>query len=63
MCEFDKTPKKEEVKKCIQIAKENNCVVSLVWRLKWSGRYDRYYYGDENPEEQYESIKNIIYGL
>lgn len=62
-CDFDYTPTEEEVKKCIEIAKETNCIVHLIWRKKWSGKYERHFYGDENAESKIKEIKSIIYGL
>lgn len=38
-CEFDTVPNDDDLLKCIEIAKENDCIVHLQWSLKWSGNH------------------------
>jgi len=62
MCPFDTTPKDEDIKDCIELAKQNNCIIHLTWRMKWSGDYGRYIYPHNTFEEIKESLPKI-YGM
>lgn len=62
MCDFDYTPTDEDIQKCLEIAKRDNCVVKLCWNKKWSGHYSRCI----RPEHTFEEIKESlpkIYGM
>lgn len=61
-CEFDRTPTDDDLLKCIEIAKEDDCIVHLQWCLKWSGNY----YVQVTKDSTLETIKERlpkIYGI
>ena len=62
MCPFDTTPKDDDIEKCIELAKQNDCVIELFWRMKWSGNYSRYIYPESTFDEIKESLPKI-YGV
>lgn len=60
--EFNESPSDNDIKECIELAKKYNCVINLVWTLKWSGHFSRYIY----PNSIFEDIKNAMprcYGM
>jgi len=62
MCEFDYTPSVEDIMEAINLANKNNCIIKLVWRLKYSGEYSRFIY----PSNTFDDIKKslpTIYGV
>lgn len=62
VCEFDKTPSEDDIKQALQLAKEHNCVIEIVWTLKWSGTYKRMF----DSETTFEAAMNSLpkcYGL
>ena len=60
--DFDTVPNDEDLLKCIEIAKKNDCMVQLKWCLKWSGNY----YITATKDSTLESLKERMpktYGL
>ena len=60
--EFNESPSDNDIKECIELAKQYNCVINLVWTLKWSGHFSRYIH----PNSTFEDIKNTMprcYGM
>lgn len=60
--EFNESPSDNDIKECIELAKKDNCVINLVWTLKWSGHFSRYIH----PNSTFEDIKNTMprcYGM
>lgn len=60
--EFNESPSDNDIKECIELAKKYNCVINLVWTLKWSGHFSHYIH----PNSTFEDIKNTMprcYGL
>ena len=60
--EFNESPSDNDIRECIELAKQYNCVINLVWTLKWSGHFSRYIH----PNSTFEDIKNTMprcYGL
>ena len=57
------TPQIEHIQKCIEIAKENDCIVSLEWNKKWSGHYRRYIYAEDNAQDVFDNRLPKVYGL
>ena len=53
----------EDIKQCVEIAKSNNCIVSLTWTVKWSGTYTRHITKDDDPQKFYEEKLPKFYGL
>lgn len=49
----DRSPIIEDIQRCIDIAKENDCVVRLEWYIKWSGNYHIYIDSKSNAEHVY----------
>lgn len=47
----NRTPSDEEIKECIEIAKEENCVVKLKWLFPHNGWHERYIKDDMTFEE------------
>ena len=60
---LNETPSLDDVKQCVEIAKENNCVVKLEWIMKWSGHYSRYIWADDDPQEFYDNKLPQLYGM
>ena len=52
-----------DIKDCIAIARKENCVVQLIWSMKWSGTYDRYIYADDDPSEVMKNRIPHTYGV
>lgn len=61
--ELNATPTFEDVKACVKIAKENNCIVELKWTMKWSGHYSRYIRATDDPQEFYDTKLPKVYGM
>ena len=62
--DFNSTPTKEDVEFCINKAKNEDCVVKLFWRTKWSGEYCRYIYPSSDIESVLNSLpKNMVYNF
>lgn len=57
------TPTVEHIQHCIDIAKENDCIVSLEWVMKWSGHYSRYIYADDNALDVFNNRLPKVYGM
>lgn len=57
------TPTIEHIQQCIDIAKEKDCIVSLEWNKKWSGRYSRYIYANDNAKDVFDNRLPKVYGL
>ena len=57
------TPTVEHIQRCIEIAKENDCIVSLEWVMKWNGHYSRYIYADDNALDVFNNRLPKVYGL
>ena len=57
----------EQIKKTrdsyIEIAKENDCIVSLEWTKKWSGHYKRYIYAEDDALDVFDNRIPKVYGL
>jgi len=49
----DRSPIIEDIQRCIDIAKEHDCVVRLEWHIKWSGHYHIYINSKSNAEDIY----------
>lgn len=47
----NRTPSDEEIKECIEIAKEENCVVKLKWLFPHNGWHERLIKRDMTFEE------------
>lgn len=61
-CEFDHTPKDDDILEAISLAKKYECIIKLSWTLKWSGNYYRLI----TSESKFEDVKNSlpkIYGI
>lgn len=56
------TPSDEEVKDCIRIAKEEDCVVKMKWYFPYNGWHERYIKKDMTFEEVNDSLPTI-YGV
>lgn len=56
------TPSDEEVKDCIRIAKEEDCVVKMKWYFPYNGWNERYIKKDMTFEEVNDSLPTI-YGV
>lgn len=56
------TPSDDEIKDCLKIAKEEDCIVKLIWHFPYSGQYERYIKKDMTFEEVNDSLP-IIYGI
>lgn len=56
------TPSDEEVKDCIRIAKEEDCVVKMKWHFPYNGWHERYIKKDMTFEEVNDSLPTI-YGV
>lgn len=61
--EKNMTPTLEDVTECVRIAKENDCIVELIWVMKWSGTYKRLIYSDDDPQDVYDHRLPHVYGL
>ena len=60
--EFDKVPSDDDIIECIELANKYDCIINLVWTLKWSGHFSRYIH----PNSIFEEINNAIprsYGM
>ena len=57
------TPTVEHIQKCIDIAKENDCIVSLEWVMNWYGHYSRYIYADDDALNVFNNRLPKIYGM
>lgn len=49
----DRSPIIEDIQRCIDIAKENDCIVMLEWFVTRSGKYYMYIDSEGNAEEIY----------
>ena len=56
-------PTVEHIQKCIEIAKEQNCIVSLEWTLPWSGHYSRYVYAEDDALDVFNNRLPKVYGM
>ena len=56
-------PTVEHIQQCIDIAKENDCIVSLEWTIKWSGHYSRYIYADDEALDVFNNRLPKVYGM
>jgi hypothetical protein len=63
MDELNETPTLDDIKACVAIAKENDCIVKLEWTMKWSGHYARYIRASDDPQEFYDNKLPKVYGL
>ena len=61
--ELSTTPTLEDIKECVSIAKEKDCIVQLEWNMKWSGHYSRYIRASDDPQEFYDNKLPKVYGL
>ena len=61
--ELNATPTLDDIKTCVAIAKENNCIVKLNWTMKWSGNYARCIRASDDPQEFYDNKLPKVYGL
>ena len=59
----ERTPNIEHIQRCIEIAKENDCIVSLEWTMKWSGHYKRYIYAEDDAQDVFDNRIPHVYGL
>lgn len=61
--EISQTPTLEDIKECIEIAKRDNCVVNLIWHMKWSGKYSQYIRAEDDPQKYFDENIPRIYGV
>lgn len=61
--EMDQTPTLEDIKECVEIAKRDNCVVNLLWYKQYSGKYSRYIWANNDPQEYFNKHIPRIYGV
>ena len=59
----DRSPIIEDIQRCIDIAKENDCVVRLEWFIKWSGKYSVQVNSKSNAEDVYVHEVPKVYGI
>lgn len=58
----DRTPSDEEIKACIDIANEEDCIVKLRWFFSYNGWHDRYIEKGMTFEEVNDSLPKV-YGV
>ena len=58
----NRTPSNEEVKDCIKIANEEDCVVKMKWFFLYNGWHERYIKKDMTCEEVKDSLPTV-YGV
>lgn len=56
------TPSDEDIKDCIRIAKEEDCVVKMKWFFPYNGWHERYIKKDMTFEEVNDSLPTV-YGV
>lgn len=56
------TPSDEEIKDCIRIAKEEDCVVKMKWFFPYNGWHERYIKKDMTFEEVNNGLPTV-YGI
>ena len=61
--ELNTTPTLDDIKECVSIAKENDCIVKLNWTMKWSGHYARCIRATDDPQEFYDTKLPKVYGM
>ena len=61
--EHECLPTVEHIQKCIEIAKVNDCIVSLEWVVPYSGRYSRYINAEDDAQDFYNKKIPKIYGV
>lgn len=61
--DLSKTPTLEDIKECVEIAKNDNCIVELIWHTKWSGLYSRYIRAEDDPQKYFRDSIPHVYGL
>ena len=61
--ELSTTPTLDDIQACVEIAKENDCIVELNWIMKWSGQYSRYIRATDDPQEFYDTKLPKVYGI
>ena len=54
VAEYNCPPTKEDIAEAIDVAKNNHCIVSIRWNMKYSGSYQRYIYEDDDVDDVYE---------
>lgn len=59
----ERKPTIEHIQKCIEIAKENDCIVSLEWTVQWSGHYSRFIYADDVAQDVFDNRLPKVYPL
>ena len=64
LLEKDETrPTVEHIQKCIEIATEQNCIVSLEWTMPWCGHYSRYIYAEDDALDVFNNRLPKVYGM
>ena len=58
----DRTPSDEEIKACIDIANEEDCIVKLRWFFPYNSWHDRYIEKGMTFEEVNDSLPKV-YGV
>jgi hypothetical protein len=59
---LNKTPTKEDIQSAIEIAAQHDCIVKLIWYVRYSGWYERFIEATNDVNEVYAHLPHI-YGL
>ena len=54
--EIDQTPTLEDIQECVRIADGDDCIVKLLWTVRYSGKFERLIYPGTDPEDFFKNV-------